>query len=140
MRPGALRVALGVLVAGVAIVWIGALWGLWWVTVPVGLAVGGIVQSARPALLLALVAGAAGWAGPLAWQSLSVDSMRTAAVVSGIMGAGSNGWTIILFSLCLAALLCAVGAWVSLALGGVVRAFRAPSGVAPAGPIRPRGR
>lgn len=140
MKLGAMRPAPVVLVAGVAIVWTGAVFGLWWIPVAVGLAAGMLVRPGKLAVLISLVAGAAGWAGPLAWQSLSVDILRTASVVSGIMGAGSNGWTIVLFSVFLAALLCGAGAWLSIAVGGLVRALRATSGTARSGRSKARTR
>jgi hypothetical protein len=118
----ALRTAL-VLPAGIALVWAATYFGLWWGTIAVGLAAGVLIRRGWVAVIIAFMAGLAGWGGPLAWQSAQINEVHTASVVAGMMGLGSNGWTVIIVSIVLAGLLCATAAWLVVALRGLLRAL-----------------
>lgn len=106
--------ALGI--AGIVVVWAGSLAGLWWVATPTGLAIGLLVPRTGTALVVAAVVGVLGWGIPLAVQALSVPIGRTAAVVAGIMGLGSNGAIVVVVTLVVALLFAIAGAWVGSAI------------------------
>ncbi len=104
-------------VIGIAVVWIGAAFGLWWITVLAGLAIGLIVPRGRGAFGASALAGLLGWALPLAVAAVGLPIGRAASVVAGIMGFGTaNGALVIVLTLLLGLLLCLSGAWIGVAL------------------------
>ncbi len=120
---------------GSAAVWAGNLFGLWWVALPVGVLLGLLVRGARRALVAAAVAGALGWALPLAWLAGQEPIGRAADVVAGIMGLGTAGGAIIVLTVLLGALLCAASAWIVVALRGLLVAERAAPAPADGQPV-----
>lgn len=113
--------------AGLVVIWLANLFGLWWVTPLAGLVIGLALRRARAVFLSAVLAGALGWGAPLAWQALSLPIGAASSTVAGIMGFGaSNGALIVVATLLLGAIYCAAGAWVGLALRRLVPAPAAP--------------
>jgi hypothetical protein len=103
-------------IAGIAVIWAGNLFGLWWLATALGVALGLSLPRAGAAIAAAAIAGVLGWGLPLLQQSLSVPIGRTASVVAGIMGFGAgNGAIVVAVTLLLAVLLAVTGAWVGSA-------------------------
>jgi hypothetical protein len=104
-------------VVGVAVVWAGAVDGLWWVPLLVGFVIGIILRGGRVIVAAAGLAAILGWALPLAWQALYSPVGTVATVVAGILGLGTaNGSIVIVVTFALALLLGLAGAWVGAAL------------------------
>ncbi len=102
-----------VTIAGIAVVWAGNLFGLWWLATVLGVVLGLSLLRAGVAIATAAIAGVLGWGLPLLQQSLSLPIGRAASVVAGIMGFGAgNGAIVIAVTLLLALLLAVTGAWV----------------------------
>ncbi len=79
-----------VTVVGVAVVWAGAVDGLWWAPLLVGFVIGVILRGGRAIVATAGLVAAFGWALPLAWQALHDPIGKVAAVVAGILGLGTT--------------------------------------------------
>jgi len=110
-------------VLGIAVVWVAAAGGLWWMPLPVGLVVGLILRGGRAIVAVTALAAALGWGLPLAARALSAPVGKTASVVAGILGLGAGngaGAVVVVVTLVLAALLGLAGAWVGAALRRLV--------------------
>jgi hypothetical protein len=109
--------------ASVVVVWAANAFGLWWVTLLVGAALGLLLRGTRRMLAAAALAGLSGWGLPLLWQALHLDLGATATVVAEIMGFGSSGFVVVLLALVFGLLLSLAGAWLGTALRRAVGAF-----------------
>jgi len=106
-----------VTVVGVAVVWAGAVDGLWWAPLLTGFVIGVILRGGRAIVAAAGLVAVLGWALPLAWQALHSPIGKVAAVVAGILGLSTtSGPVVIVVTLVLALLLGLAGAWVGAAL------------------------
>ena len=123
-------------IIGIAVIWAGNHFGLWWITMLVGLAIGVVLRGTWATLIAAALAAVGGWGLDLLWQSRQVDIGGVASVIAGILGLGqpfntnfgsggvsgtpefgaSNGYIVILLTLVLALLLALAGTWAGAAL------------------------
>jgi len=104
---------------GTILVVLGALLGLWWMVVPVGVLAGLLVAGARNAMAAGGIAALLGWGLPLAWQSVALGQPVSdqASVVGAILGFGANqGVLVIALTLLIAVVLGVAGVWVGAAL------------------------
>lgn len=116
MRRTTLFLWIILLIAAIAIVWLGNHFGQWYFTFLVALMIG---LWGKPGILTwigAWLTGLLGWILPLWVQSWHGPVARTAAVVAGVMGFGHQGWLVILMTLLLAFLLTTTGVWLGRAL------------------------
>ncbi len=104
-------------VVGVAAVWFGNQYGLWYVALIAGMLMGLFVQGAWRAFVLAWLISLGGWGFELLWQSLYEPIGRAASAVAGMMGLPvSQGGVVIALTLILAFLFGTAGAWFGVAL------------------------
>lgn len=96
-----------------AITWIGNHLGIWYVAPIIGIANGVVLRSMWVALWASWVATVGGWGLALAWQSLFAPVGKTATLVTGIMGFGSQGYIVIGLTLLLPFLFSTAGVWLS---------------------------
>lgn len=117
LRPSGFTLAIVAAVVGLVVIGVANAFGLWWVTMLVGLLIGLLVRGAVPGVIVAGLPAALGWGLPLAWQALSVPIGRVADVVGGILGFGTgSGGATIIATLILALLLSLSGLWLGAAL------------------------
>ncbi len=111
-------------IVGTLLVALGALLGLWWMVVLVGVLAGLLAPGARTALVVGGLAALLGWGLPLAWQAVVMGQPVSdqASVVGAILGLGANqGVLVIALTLLIAVVLGVAGAWVGAALRPLVR-------------------
>jgi len=106
-------------ILGTILVVLGALLGLWWMVVPVGVLAGLLVAGARNAVAAGGLAALLGWGLPLAWQAVALGQPVSdqASVVGAILGFGANqGVLVIALTLLIAVVLGVAGVWLGAAL------------------------
>ena len=109
----AVVVAGGICLAGVAL-------GAWWLTFPVGVALG-VVLRARDAIPAGSLAGLLGWGLPLAWEQWRYGIGPAAHSLGAIMGITTGGPVVPVALTCLVGLLLGLaGAWLGAAARSVV--------------------
>jgi len=116
VRKSALILWTILLVAAVAIVWLGNHFGQWYFTFLVALMAG---LWGKPGILTwigAWVTGMLGWIFPLWVQAWHGPILKTAAVVAGIMGFPQQAWIVLTATLLIAFLLTTAGVWLGTAL------------------------
>ena len=110
-----------VVVVGTALIWLGQVFGLWWLALVIGLMLGFVIVPGRFALGLALLCGGLGWGLPLLYRASYLAIGRDAGVVASIIGVGSgNGWIIITLTVGLGTVLCVCATWTGIALRQVL--------------------
>ena len=109
--------------AGIALSWVSATYGAWYVLFLVGLVVGLLPQQPGGRALLAVVIALGGWGLPLLWMSFFYNLHSATGVISATMGFGSgSGWAVDVLTLVVALLLAVAGTW----LGKAVRDLFVP--------------
>jgi hypothetical protein len=120
LRKTALMLWSLLLVAAVAVIWLGNEFGQWYFTFVVGLVIG---LWGRPGFLTwvgSWAVGVIGWGLPLALQAIRAPVLKTANVVAGIAGLGNNGTVVVIVTVLIGLLLATIGVW----LGTALRAWR----------------
>lgn len=99
--------------------------GLWWMTLPIGLALG-LALGRWIALFCAALVGLLAWGGALLTIAQDGSISRIAEVTGGLAGYGPHAGTLIICAtLVVGVLLVVLGAWLGVALRALVRAFTA---------------
>jgi hypothetical protein len=112
-------------VGGAAVTWVGNAFGLWWVTVVVGVAIGLLLRGTGRVLVAAGGDALAGWGLHLLWLARLADLGGTATVVAEIMGLGHSDKLVTVLALVFGLLLGLGGAWLGAAARRAVAAFGA---------------
>jgi hypothetical protein len=100
---------------GAAAIAVASFLGFWWAPAIVGLALGLLLDGGR-GLLVAALAGAAGWGVAFGWTAYLAPLAPTADVMAGILGVQALGGVMVIAATVLVgALLAFVGAWVGAA-------------------------
>ncbi len=106
----------GLVVSGIALVWLCNAFGLWWATFILGVLVG-LHLHGKDAFGAAALIGGLGWGLPLLLQALHAPVGQVAATVAILVGLGNTGGPlIVLVTILLGVLLCVVGAWLGTGL------------------------
>jgi hypothetical protein len=100
--------------ATAALLGLGAVLGLWWLPFLAGVAAGAGPWRARPALALAVLAAAVGWAAALWWPALSgAPAGATARVIAALAGLPPHAWIAVAATLLLGLVQAAVAFWLA---------------------------
>ncbi|QQE77501.1 hypothetical protein [Alicyclobacillus sp. SO9] len=108
------------LVAAIAVVWLGNQFGQWYFTFVVGLVIGLWGRPGFSTWLGSWAVGVIGWGLPLALRAVHEPVIKTADVVAGIAGLGNSGMVVLGVTILLGFLLATVGVW----LGAALRSWR----------------
>jgi hypothetical protein len=120
------RMLIGLCVAGAVTVFLGNLLGWWWIAAVIGLLLG-LLAPDRRGILVALIAGASGWALGVVWVAVQEPILPTARALSETFELGSSAAVSIVVTILVGALLATSAAWLGRALHIVVIARAANS-------------